>query len=272
LTGNAELPQNNSEMKCPKCSFDQPAGGTECIKCGIVFTKYLTHLTKREAADDETLASSGALSAEGENHRTEQMHGYCRELFFYVTPEAGIAGLTGRTVLLAVLLWWGLKLIFSSVESNYSGESFLHLINLPFHEAGHILFRAFGQFMMAVGGSLTQMLVPLVCLSAFIFKTRDTFGASVSLWWLGENLIDLAPYINDARDLKLMLLGGVTGKDVEDYHDWEFILRKLGLLEYDHLIAKTSHAFGAILMGCAVIWGGFLLLKQFRNRRSEKEM
>ncbi|MDA8241974.1 MAG: hypothetical protein M0Z67_16615 [Nitrospiraceae bacterium] len=101
----------------------------------------------------------------------------------------------------------------------------------------------------------------------FLFKTKDSFGSSVSLWWFGENLIDLAPYINDARDLNLILLGGVTGKDVDDYHDWEYILRKLGLLQYDHLLAKTSHMIGALLMVCAVSWGGFLLFKQFRNRR-----
>ncbi len=178
----------------------------------------------------------------------------------------------GHALLLLVLFSWGLTLIFSSVESNYSGESFLHLINLPFHEAGHVLFRMFGRFMMTVGGSVTQLLVPLICLLTFLFKTRDTFGASVSLWWMGENLIDLAPYINDARDLKLILLGGVTGKDVDDYHDWEFILRKVGLLEYDHLLAKTAHVLGALLMVCAVSWGGFLLLKQFRNRRPEDAM
>jgi len=102
-------------------------------------------------------------------------------------------------------------------------------------------------------------------------KTRDPFAASVSLWWLGENLIDLAPYINDARALKLMLLGGVTGRDVEDYHDWEFILRKTGLLEYDHLIAKTAHVIGALFMICAFFWGGSVLLSQYRNRHSGGE-
>ena len=82
-------------------------------------------------------------------------------------------------------------------------------------------------------------------------------------------MMDLAPYINDARDLKLMLLGGVTGRDVDDYHDWEFILRKLGLLEYDHFFAHAAHIIGAFLMVSTFIWGGFLLYKQFRNIGSE---
>jgi hypothetical protein len=100
-------------------------------------------------------------------------------------------------------------------------------------------------------------------------KTRDTFAASVSFWWLGQSLIDLAPYINDARRLQLMLLGGVTGRDVEDFHDWEFILRTLGLLEYDHLLARTAHLFGTVCILCAWLWGGYVLVKQYRIAREE---
>jgi hypothetical protein len=166
------------------------------------------------------------------------------------------------------MIIWGMKFIFSSLASNYSGNSFMHLVNLPFHEAGHMLFRIFGQFMMMLGGSLTQLLVPFICLVAFLVKTRDTFAASVSLWWLGQSLIDLAPYINDARRLQLMLLGGVTGRDVEDFHDWEFILRNLGLLEYDHLLARTAHLSGALFIICALLWGGYVLRMQYRNVRS----
>ncbi|MDA8431697.1 MAG: hypothetical protein M0Z60_01890 [Nitrospiraceae bacterium] len=250
-------------MRCPHCGFEQPDGGTECIKCGIIFDKFAK---RQRGYGDRPGGVSRIVLASDEPEGTEEK-GRCEELFFFVDPQAGNFALTGRIVILAVLFIWGLKLVFHSVASNYAGESFLHLVNLPFHEAGHILFRAFGQFMMTLGGSLTQLLVPLICLLTFLLKTRDTFGASVSLWWLGENLLDLAPYINDARDLNLVLLGGVTGKDVEDFHDWEYILRKTGLLPYDHLLAKASDAIGALLMACAVIWGGFLLYKQFRNQR-----
>ena len=88
------------------------------------------------------------------------------------------------------------------------GGSFMHLINLPFHEAGHIVFAPFGSFMMSLGGSLLQVLVPLACAWAFLFQQDDRFGASVCVWWTGESLLDLSPYIDDARSLQLMLLGG----------------------------------------------------------------
>ena len=38
----------------------------------------------------------------------------------------------------------------------------MHLINLVFHEAGHILFAPFGSFMMSLGGSLLQVIVAAV--------------------------------------------------------------------------------------------------------------
>jgi hypothetical protein len=50
-----------------------------------------------------------------------------------------------------------------------------------------------------------------------IFLLFIPFGAAVAIWWAGENLIDVAPYINDARELKLVLLGGKTGAEVEGH-------------------------------------------------------
>ena len=250
-------------MRCPKCNYDQPDGGIECLKCGIVFAKYLS--IKNQASDKSVVIPRFDLTKEV-NHPSSKINAYLKNLFFYINPEFGTYHLIGRVFVLLAIIVWGLKFIFSSIESNYSGNSFMHLVNLPFHEAGHIFFSIFGRFMTILGGSLTQCLVPLICLLTFLVKTKDPFAASVSLWWLGESLIDLAPYINDARALKLMLLGGVTGRDVEDYHDWEFILRKLGLLGYDHLMAQTAHMIGSLLMIIAFVWGGSVLLIQYRNR------
>jgi hypothetical protein len=84
----------------------------------------------------------------------------------------------------------------------------------------------------------------------------------VALWWFGENFIDMAPYINDARSLQLMLLGGVTGKERPGFHDWENILGTLGLLPYDHIIAQSAMWFGLICMLFACSWAGCLIFKE----------
>jgi hypothetical protein len=170
----------------------------------------------------------------------------------------------GRCLLFIVLFAWGWTFMATSLESNYAGKSVLHLVNLPFHEAGHVMFMPFGRFMMVLGGTLGQLLMPLVCAGTFIVKTRDPFGASVALWWTAENFMDIAPYINDARALELMLLGGVTGQEVEG-HDWEYLLGAFGWLHYDHVLAHLAQWIGISLMAAALLWGGILLLRQYQH-------
>ena len=120
-------------------------------------------------------------------------------------------------------------------------DSVLHLPNLIFHEAGHVLFSPFGRFMTVLGGSLFQVLVPVVCAIAFL-RQKDAFAAAVCTWWAGQNLLDLAPYIADARALQLVLLGGHTGAEVEG-HDWEYLLTALGWMQHDRTLglAVPSH-------------------------------
>ena len=134
----------------------------------------------------------------------------------------------------------------------------MHLINLVFHEAGHILFAPFGSFMMSLGGSLLQVIVPLACAWAFFFQQDDRFGALVCVWWAGESLLDLSPYIDDARSLQLMLLGGPAA-EVEG-HDWEAILMSLGWLHLDHTIAKAVWMCGCALMIGSLVYS-FLFLR-----------
>ena len=174
--------------------------------------------------------------------------------------------LAGRVVVFLVILVWGVKFMSSSIESNYAGKSFLHLINLPFHEAGHIIFRLFGSFMASLGGSLFQLLMPLICLATLLLKTRDAFGASVCLWWFGQNFFDLAPYINDARSGTLPLLGGNFGHSSPyGFHDWEYLLTESHLLQYDHFIARLAVTFGWVMMLLAFLWGGYVLFLQYRS-------
>ena len=165
-----------------------------------------------------------------------------------VTPEK-----TGRALLLIVLVWWTCLFLVRPMREDTIGASFLHLIGLPFHEAGHIFFSPFGDLMTSLGGSLTQVLVPIICWIAFSTTSPSPFGAAVMCWWAGENLLDVAVYINDARSLTLTLLGGYTGAEVEG-HDWERILQLTNLSIHDHQIAWTVHAIGAVMMVGALGW------------------
>ena len=115
-----------------------------------------------------------------------------------------------------------------------------------------------------MGGSLFQVLIPLICLAAFL-KQRDAFAAAVMLWWAGQSLIDLAPYIADAGAQRMTLLGGVTGRDAPGYHDWHNLLTRTGLLDYDQALATLTDALGSALIIGALLWSGFLL-RELRSR------
>jgi len=247
-------------MKCPKCGFAQTDQNVECLKCGVIFYKYLKFQENKP-----TLTSVETQPAANPGEIPE----FIKNLFFYVKPEANPLIFGGRVLVFIVIFIWGLKFILSPFERHYVMDSFWHLVNLPFHEAGHIFFRPFGRFMTSLGGSLGQLLMPLICLAVFLLKSRDTFAAAFALWWLGESFMDLAPYINDARSLTLPLLGGNTGRTSPyGFHDWEFILHKSGLSNSDHMLAHIADKLGTILMICALVWGGYLLYKQYKNLKS----
>jgi hypothetical protein len=181
-------------------------------------------------------------------------------------PGPPWAAIAGRALLWLILAWLFLGFATHSVASNYAGGSFLHLVNLVFHEAGHMLFGFFPRFLVVLGGSATQILIPIVCLVAFL-RRGDRFAAAVATWWAGQNLVDLAPYINDARALQLVLLGGRTGAEVEG-HDWEYLLQALGLLTWDHRLAGLAHFDGLLVMAAALVWAALELRRQYHDART----
>ncbi len=247
-------------MMCPVCGFEQFDGSMECLKCGIIFKKYFT---PRETASEHSFHLKRTPAREKESDKPAWLD-WLRDLVFYIEPQVNVFYFGGRIILYVVLIIYGLTFIFTSMENSYAVMPFMHLVNLPFHEAGHIIFMPFGRFIMFLGGTLGQLLMPLICMGALLITTRNTFGASASLWWFGENFTDIAPYINDARALRLILIGGVTGREV-DGHDWQNILGTLGWLQYDHLIAHISYAVGIVLMMVSLLWGGYILYWQWKS-------
>jgi hypothetical protein len=166
-------------------------------------------------------------------------------------------------VLIGLIVWtWQ----FARAPMGAGASSVLHLPNLVFHEAGHVLFSFFGRFLNVLGGSLFQFALPLVLAGAFL-RQRDPFGGVVCTWWAGQNLLDLAPYIADARALQLVLLGGKTGAEVEG-HDWEYLLTELGLLRFDRALGLGARRAGLMLMIAALVWGAIYLART-RGQPSE---
>ena len=253
---------------CPKCGFEQQPA-PECRRCGLVFEKWRERKARWKELESgagpsiEDLPPRDSIPEDWPKRTASHVWnepdpvsdgaggssfaGLGRR-FTHVPERVSTLRLAGHAVVWLVAVLWGGWFILLPMASNRIGSSFMHRVNLVFHEAGHILFMPFGDFMTVLGGSAMQLLIPLVVVIAFLLQNRDPFGASVGLWWLGQSAKDLAPYINDARLQALPLLGGVTGRDVPGYHDWNNLLGRTGMLAWDTTIARGVDLAGTILL------------------------
>ncbi|MEB3355327.1 MAG: hypothetical protein VKK04_01175 [Synechococcales bacterium] len=169
---------------------------------------------------------------------------------------------------LALVVWLALHTVFGSPHYTIQGflnnrdslMMFLHGVNLIFHEAGHVFFAIFGRFLMILGGSLFQIMVP-AGLCAYFWLTRQRFASAIALWWTGQNFLDVSIYVRDARDRELPLIGGLD----ETFHDWHNILLQLGLMRWDDLIANHVYGIGIGIYLVALGLAGF-----YARRSAEK--
>ncbi|MBZ0200477.1 MAG: hypothetical protein K8H86_11460 [Ignavibacteriaceae bacterium] len=112
--------------------------------------------------------------------------------------------------------------------------------DLVIHEAGHFFFSFFGNFIYTLGGTLMQMLIPMLFIWYF-WKNYYRTGVQFSLLFLGQNLINISVYAADAQARKLPLLGGN-----KVYHDWHYILNEIGILQHDAVV-------GYVFVGLAIV-------------------
>ena len=164
-----------------------------------------------------------------------------------------------RIVLFIAMIFFTVQLMLDGYSAWIMG--YLHNLNLPVHETGHLVFSIFGnRILHSLGGSLFQIIMPIVFCLALWIKPRDILGASVALWWAFENFIDVAMYIEDALHMRLMLISGGTGAEAPyGFHDWNFILSETGLLLKYDIIGKAVYIAGFVGMWLCVLWGGWSL-------------
>ena len=199
----------------------------QCPACGVVMAKAGVAVPRRIRRGRWTLCEADSLSA----------------VRLWRLPMA------------AVFAVWGVMLILMDYRDGEIGGSFLHRPLLVFHEAGHVLFMPFGEWMTVLGGTLGQLLMPAILAGALLLKNEDRFGAAMGVWLLGVSVLDVAPYIYDALHPQLMLLGGRTGEDGP--HDWIYLLSSMGLLSRAQMLGALTHYLGALIVLGASIWSAW---------------
>ena len=118
----------------------------------------------------------------------------------------------------------------------------LGLVDLGFHELGHLVTYVLPAVITAAMGSVAQVAVPLGIAAYFWFARRDRLAAGLCLAWAGTSARDAAVYIADAPYQRLTLIGGE--------HDWAFVLGPghLNMLDRAGLIAGLGTAFAVALV------------------------
>jgi hypothetical protein len=217
----------SEKTTCPKCGFEQEEK-TECARCGIVFSKFdpvrhvpLSHKTSAE--------------------KLREPHDLLETINLWTFR-------TGKYVVIGIMGFF-----FFYMVNKRSSWCFLDYVNLPFHEFGHILFGPLGETVQFMGGTISQLMWPLILLVYFI-RRRDFLASSFCLFWFGENFLNISKYVADARSMRLPLVGG-------GIHDWNFLLGKWRILKYDHTIANIVFTLGVFLMAGSMVWA-FLVAKR----------
>ena len=162
----------------------------------------------------------------------------------------------GRLGLLAVIAVWATSVVLSRMTEP---PTLLHLTVILFHEAGHVIFMPFGEALRVAGGTLGQLLMPLVCAVA-LHRRGDNFGAAICLAWMGMSVMDASVYAYDAADPLLPLIGSGTGSD--SFHDFIFLFERYGQLGHARGWAMAMKALGAIAACVALAWAAVLLFLQ----------
>jgi hypothetical protein len=166
----------------------------------------------------------------------------------YDTTDSGVI-IFGKIIFLIILIYFSIPLLTTARP-----WIFLDGVNLLFHEAGHLIFMVLGQFMSMIGGSLTQLIIPIV-IGIYFLRQEQYFSFAFSLFWLGDNLVSVAIYMADARSMTLDLImgGGI--------HDWNWVFDHTGLLTQDQIIGGFFRFLGSVCILAGIGLMGYLVFR-----------
>jgi hypothetical protein len=160
-----------------------------------------------------------------------------------------------RAVLLFALAWGDVRTLLDTETWNvFAG------LTLAVHEGGHLLFGPFGEWLMIAGGSLTQILAPVIA-AALLWRQGDRCGAGVVGTWLTYSLTNLAEYVGDARAMQLQLVGFSS----DPIHDWHYLLASVHMLPYDTRLALLTRDTAWAVLLASVAFAAHVLTQGARR-------
>jgi hypothetical protein len=142
---------------------------------------------------------------------------------------------------------------------------FTHLMLLYIHEAGHLFFSVFGKTVSILGGSLNQVLAPVLW---YIVARREGSSLSnVALFFTGVSIVDVSVYVKDAAVLQLPLIGGLS----KAHHDWRNLLNGWEMIDEAFLLGEILFWMGMLFGAAGIILGVLRTVKEYQDSESAAE-
>lgn len=136
----------------------------------------------------------------------------------------------------------------------------LYFVQFGVHEASHLVVMFLPQILVAMAGSIGEVLFPILIVIASL-RAKAYFAMIFGLLWLGLALRSVGLYMADARAQAIPIIG--PGQNV--HHDWNYVFGELGWLGADTVIGGTVQAVGAIIGALALVYGLMLVASYFMN-------
>ena len=97
------------------------------------------------------------------------------QLLLYPKPLGREQFFPLRVLLLIAMFFFTIQLMLNGYDAWIA--QYLHCLNLPVHEFGHIVFAIFGnEVIHSLGGSLFQIIMPIVfCVSLWLWQCQAVF-------------------------------------------------------------------------------------------------
>jgi hypothetical protein len=131
-------------------------------------------------------------------------------------------------------------------------------IILGTHELGHVVFAPFPEVWTVAGGTILQLLAPII-VAVVLYRQKERIGVAMAGCWLAISLAGVAVYMADASkgELQLVSIGG--GDDA--LHDWTYLFDHFNLIRSDQIIADRTRGIGWIVLGLSFFYGFWYCLK-----------
>jgi len=228
---------------CKKCGHYDPTpeltDDSRCPTCGVVYAK----LRQPRAAAVSTPATVSEGAAPLAAASTPPL-GSNESRFHWPQSRSDWPPLKQSEVWLSTA---AVCVLFAIII--FDDDSFVLLLdhaNLAFHEAGHLFFGFLGSTLGLYGGTLGQLVFPIVAMVSF-WHQRHAVGVALSGVWLFENFLNIARYMADARARLLPLVGGGE-------HDWYHIFLRWRSLDSDTDVAAVTFFLGWLGMISCMLW------------------